>query len=83
MHVHVYKSQRRTDTYVYLPERDAFDRLPEGLRSALGTLTYVVSFELTPDRRLAREDAATVRANVQERGYHIQHPPEPVQAHAD
>lgn len=75
MHAYVYKSQRRADTYVFLAERDGFGRLPEPLRSQLGRLSFVLEVELAPGRRLAREDPAVVRANLDARGFHLQFPP--------
>ncbi len=75
MHAYVYKSQRKADTYVYLAEREGFDRLPEPLRTQLGPLAFVLAVELTPQRKLAREDAAAVRANLVARGFHLQFPP--------
>ena len=75
MHAYVYKSQRKDETYVYLAERDAFTRLPEPLRSQLGSLQFVLEVALTPERRLARGDAAVVRENLAARGFHIQFPP--------
>lgn len=75
MHAYVYKSQRKADTYVYLAARDDFAVLPESLRSQLGPLSFVLDVALTPDRKLAREDAAAVRANLASRGFHLQFPP--------
>lgn len=75
MHAYVYKSQRKADTYVYLAARDDFGRLPEPLRTRLGPLAFVLDVELTPERKLAREDAATVRGNLAARGFHLQFPP--------
>ena len=75
MHAYVYKSQRKADTYVYLAQRDGFGRLPEPLRTQLGALAFVMALELTPQRKLAREDAATVRSNLAARGFHLQFPP--------
>lgn len=78
MHAYVYKSQRKADTYVYLSARDDFARLPESLRSQVGALRFVLDVELTPQRKLAREDAAVVRQNLSERGFHVQFPPSSV-----
>jgi uncharacterized protein YcgL (UPF0745 family) len=75
MHAYVYKSLRKADTYVYLAARDDFERLPEPLRTQLGPLQFVLDVALTPDRKLAREDAATVRENLVLRGFHLQLPP--------
>lgn len=75
MHCHVYRSSKRDDTYVYLRERDAFGLLPANIAMTLGELHFVLDVTLTPERKLAREDAAVVRANLAARGFHIQFPP--------
>lgn len=75
MLAHVYKSLRRPDTYVYLRQREGFDVLPDALRASLGELCFALEVELTPERRLAREDPARVRANLAEHGFHLQIPP--------
>ena len=78
MHAYVYKSRRKSDTYVYLRERDGFGLIPDPLRSSLGELTFVLEVMITPERKLARADAKVVRANLIERGFHVQYPPPPV-----
>lgn len=75
MQAYVYKSLRKADTYVYLSARDDFMRLPEPLRSQLGNLQFVLEVALTPERKLARGDAAVVRENLAQRGFHLQFPP--------
>ena len=64
MHAYVYKSQRKSDTYVYLRERDGFELIPEPLRTPLGALAFVLEVELTLERKLAREDVVVVHANL-------------------
>ena len=75
MQAYVYKSLRKADTYIYFAVRDDFTRLPEPLRTQLGALQFVLEVALTPGRKLAREDAATVRDNLAARGFHLQFPP--------
>jgi len=75
MHCFVYRSRKRDDTYLYLRERDAFGLLPENIAASLGALDFVLEVELTPQRRLAREDAGVVRTNLEARGFHLQFPP--------
>jgi len=72
---YVYKSLKKADTYVYLAARDDFTRLPEPLRTQLGTLEFVLDLALTPERKLAREDVTVVRDNLVSRGFHLQFPP--------
>lgn len=71
----VYRAARRADTYVYLRERDAWGLLPPALAERLGALHFVLELRLTPERKLARADAAVVLANLAAHGFHVQHPP--------
>ena len=75
MQCYVYRSQKRDDTYVYLRERDAFGVLPANIAAPLGELRFVLEVALTPERKLARDDADVVRANLATNGFHIQFPP--------
>jgi uncharacterized protein len=71
----VYRSRKRNGTYVYLRERDAFAMLPSALADGLGVLEFALEIELTPERKLAIEDAARVLIHLQEFGFHVQFPP--------
>ena len=75
MQCFVYKSPRKADTYVFLAKRDGFDVLPAPIAETLGKLVWVMDLDLTPERKLAREDAAVVIANIERRGFHLQLPP--------
>lgn len=72
---YVYKSQLKADTYVYLARRDGFDAMPSEVAAALGTLSFVLEVELTPERKLAREQASVVIGHLRTRGFHLQFPP--------
>ena len=74
MHAYVYKSLRKSDTYLYLREKDGFALVPDQVRAPLGELAFVLELELTPGRRLGRENVAVVRANLDARGFHLQRP---------
>lgn len=75
MQAFVYKSLKKADAYVYLAGREDFERLPDPVRAELGELRFVLEVALVPGRRLAREDADVVRANLASRGFHLQMPP--------
>lgn len=77
MYAYVYKSLRKADTYLYLAVRDGFDAVPAALRDTLGGLEFVLEVILTPERRLARADAAQVREALADRGFFVQVPPPP------
>ena len=74
MQAFIYKSLRKPDTYLYLRERDAFGLVPDSVRAPLGELAFVMELALTPERKLARADAALVRQNLAARGFHLQFP---------
>lgn len=75
MQCFVYRSTRNAQTYVYLRERDAFELLPPALLAQLGTLIAVMQLDLSPPRKLGREDIESVRRNLQDTGFHLQLPP--------
>ncbi|MDH3712303.1 MAG: YcgL domain-containing protein [Gammaproteobacteria bacterium] len=85
MQCYVYKSLAKRDVYVYLDRRGDFTRLPPGLAQLLGELQFVVEFEMTARRVLAKETAAAVLQNLTTQGYHLQMPdterPAPDSAH--
>jgi uncharacterized protein YcgL (UPF0745 family) len=62
--------------YLYLGEEDNFEALPPLLFQRFGRPSLVMQLELTPDRKLAQEDAAKVLANLQAQGFHLQLPPD-------
>ena len=69
---HIYRSNRKIDTYLYLSEKDDFSEIPEGLLAVFGEPEFSFSFDLKPDRKLAREDTEEVLKNLDEQGYHLQ-----------
>lgn len=71
----VFRSQRRQETYVYLPAGVDFENLPDALRKHFGQGVEVLSFHLDANRQLAQADAATVLAALQDQGFYLQVPP--------
>ena len=69
---HIYRSNRKTDTYLYLAEKDDFSILPDNLLQVFGEPEFSFSFELIEQRALALEDSAEVLGNLKEQGYHLQ-----------
>ena len=72
MFCHIYRSKRKVDTYLYLADKDDFSILPEGLLGVFGEPEFSFSFELTTDKKLAKEDTAEVLENLKSQGYHLQ-----------
>lgn len=79
MQCFVYKSLRMADVYIFLRAQDDFDLLPAALRAQFGELAFVIEIELSPTRKLARENVEAVMANLSAQGYHLQFPPPPVE----
>jgi len=69
---HIYRSNRKFDTYLYLVEKDDFSVVPDDLLRIFGDPEFSFSFDLQPERKLAREEAGEVLENLQEQGYHLQ-----------
>lgn len=72
----VYRSPRQQEMYLYLAHEDGFDQIPPALLARFGEPILVIELELNPARKLAREDVNTVMANLREKGFHLQMPPE-------
>ena len=73
----VYKSLGKADTYLYVVRADDFSAVPTALLETLGRLEHVMALDLSPQRKLARADAADVIEALAGRGYYLQLPPPP------
>jgi len=71
----IYKSQKKNDTYLYLQQPSDFELVPEALSKGLGKLEFVMALALSPDKKLAREEARVVMENIAEHGFYLQIPP--------
>ena len=69
---HIYRSDIKFDTYLYLVEKDDFSIIPDELLRVFGTPEFSFSFDLTQERELAREDTGQVLENLTNQGYHLQ-----------
>ena len=71
----VYKSTRKENYYLYVKAGEGHSRVPEALLAQFGRLEKALSFTLTPERTLAKEDPRQVIRNLRNQGYHLQLPP--------
>lgn len=69
---HIYRSNLKLDTYLYLLDKDDFSIIPQELLRVFGPPEFSFSFDLTEERKLAKEDAAEVLENLTQQGYHLQ-----------
>jgi uncharacterized protein YcgL (UPF0745 family) len=72
MFCHIYRSIKRLDTYLYLQQKDDFSEVPQDLLQVFGEPEFSFSFNLTLERKLAKEDTSEVLENLQNQGYHLQ-----------
>jgi len=71
----VLRSRLKDFTYLYLLAGQDFDDLPVALKKVFGDPEFVMTLELTPERKLAYEDVRQVMQNLADKGYHLQMPP--------
>lgn len=71
----VYKSQSRSEVYIYVDKKDGLSRVPEALLAQFEAPNFCFTFKLTQNRKLAREDSKKVFENLTSQGYHLQMPP--------
>ncbi|HHB11632.1 MAG TPA: YcgL domain-containing protein [Chromatiales bacterium] len=72
----VYRSRRRPDAYLFVPARDDFSEVPDGLLELFGRMELALELELSPRRRLAAAEASEVLRCLREQGYFLQMPPQ-------
>jgi len=71
----VYRSDKKTETYLYLAEEQDFEDLPDELKQTFGEPAFVMRLELTPEFKLARVETQRVLENLEENGFYLQLPP--------
>lgn len=72
---HVYRSEKKAETYLYVAEGVDFEDLPEELRERFGLPVPVMPLLLEKSRKLARVDVEKVMASLEEHGFYLQLPP--------
>lgn len=75
MQCYVYKSLKKHLLYLYISQKDDFSRVPDELIQTMGKLEFVLELELSPERKLAKEDSQKVLASLQDKGFFVQLPP--------
>lgn len=71
MECRVYRSSRREGVYLYVAKDELLEQLPEDLKTLLGKPIFMLSFDLYPERRLARVEAKAVLAAIEDKGYFL------------
>jgi len=76
MPCYVYKSLKKHLFYLYIVKKDDFSCVPEDLLHSFGALEFVLEVELTPERKLAKEDSQKVLESLSTKGFFVQLPPQ-------
>lgn len=71
----VFRSAKKEEMYLYVDKSRGVEDVPDELLAQFGELAPVMILLLTPERKLARADAAVVLANIQDQGFYLQMPP--------
>ncbi len=71
----VYRSKKNPEMYLYLPEKERFERVPESLMKLVGAVEFSFEFELNTKRKLLRYESAEVMRNLLDNGFFLQMPP--------
>jgi len=73
----VYKSLKKDETYIFIPEATALSDLPDELLKVLGQTEKVMTLKLTAEKKMARGTAEEVMKSIEEQGFHLQMPLNP------
>ncbi|MDH5425264.1 MAG: YcgL domain-containing protein [Gammaproteobacteria bacterium] len=76
MNCYIYRCMAKNDMYIYLKDQDDFSVVPKHILKSLGETEFTLEIDVTPERKLAKENPVTVISNLQEHGFHLQLPSE-------
>ncbi len=71
----VFRSSRKQEMYLYVDKSSGLQDIPEALMAQFGEPMPVMVLLLTPEKKLARADAAVVLAAIKAQGFYLQMPP--------
>jgi uncharacterized protein YcgL (UPF0745 family) len=72
----ILRSSKVDGMYLYVAKHEGTKRVPEPLLERFGKAAAAMTLLVTPDRKLANADTATVLASIEEKGFYLQMPPE-------
>lgn len=78
LNVDVYRNSQKEGMYLYIEQGTGLEQVPEVLRKQFARAELTMSLLLTPEKKLARAEAAKVMASIEEQGFYLQMPPGPV-----
>jgi uncharacterized protein YcgL (UPF0745 family) len=70
--LYVYRCNRQPNTYLFVTQKDNFNKLPTKLRKLLGTLSFSFEFKLNKDKKLMQTSAIDVLESIERNGFYLQ-----------
>ncbi|WP_144776670.1 YcgL domain-containing protein [Marinobacter maritimus] len=74
--VSVFRSSKKSDTYLYVRRGQKWDELPESLRAIFGKPVHSMDLVMTPQRTLARTTGEQVLNAIADKDFFLQMPEE-------
>ena len=71
----IYKSRKHLGMYLYVPNKDQFEDVPEILKEKFGKPELVTVLSLDKHEKLAGVDKQKLVAELEEKGFYLQLPP--------
>ncbi len=71
----VYRSDKKAETYLYLPVGATYSDLPDELQLTFGEPSLVMRLDVEADMQLAQADPVQVLRAIEEQGFFLQLPP--------
>ena len=75
--IEIFRSSRKEEMYLYVDKAQGLKKVPEVLLKQFGAPEPAMTLLLTPDKKLARADAAEVLDKIESEGFYLQMPPTP------
>lgn len=74
--VSVFRSSKKSDTYIYVRRGQDWEALPDALRQVFGAPVHSMDLLLTKEKKLARTTGEEVLASIEEKDFFLQMPEE-------
>jgi uncharacterized protein YcgL (UPF0745 family) len=71
----IYRSSKKDELYLYVAKAKGLSQVPESLMQMFGKAHHSMDMLLTPEKKMARADAADILNAIVEKGYYLQMPP--------
>lgn len=74
--VSVFRSSKKSDTYIFVRRGQKWEDLPESLKAIFGNPIHSMDLVMTPERKLARTTGEQVLKAIAEKDFLLQMPQE-------